>query len=148
MRLNDVKRADLGRKRKKRVGRGRGSGHGKTSGRGEKGFGARAGSGGKSHYEGGGTPLSRRFPKRGFKNPSRARYTVINVGDLQERFEAGDMVTVERMLESRLISKVGDGVKVLGDGQLSTPLTVQAHRFSRSAVQKIEAAGGSVQELA
>lgn len=148
MRLNDVKQADLSRKRKKRVGRGPGSGHGKTSGRGQKGAGARTGSGGKSHFEGGGTPLSRRFPKRGFKNPFGTRYTVINVGDLEERFESGAVVTVERLLETRLISKVGDGVKVLGDGELTKPLTVQAHKFSRSAVEKIQAAGGSVRELA
>jgi len=148
MRLNDVKQADLRRKRKKRVGRGPGSGHGKTSGRGQKGFGSRTGSGGKSHYEGGTTPLSRRFPKRGFNNPFGKRYTVINVGHLEERFEVGDTVTVEGLLEARLISKVGDGVKVLGDGELSKALTVQAHKFSRSAVEKIEAAGGSVQELA
>lgn len=147
MRLNDVKQADLGRRRKKRVGRGPGSGHGKTSGRGQKGARARSGSGGKRHFEGGGTPLSRRFPKRGFNNPFGTRYTVVNVGDLEERFEPGTVVTVERLLESRLISRVGDGVKVLGDGELTRPLTVQAHKFSRSAVQKIEAAGGSVQEL-
>ncbi len=148
MRLNDVKQADLSRKRKKRVGRGPGSGHGKTSGRGQKGAGARTGSGGKSHFEGGGTPLSRRFPKRGFKNPFGTRYTVVNLGDLEEHFESGAVVTVERLLETRLISKVGDGVKVLGDGELTKPLTVQAHKFSRSAVEKIQAAGGSVRELA
>jgi len=147
MRLNDVKQVDLGRKRKKRLGRGPGSGHGKTSGRGQKGFGARSGSGGKSHYEGGGTPLARRFPKRGFNNPFGKRYTVINVGALEEHFEPGELVTVDRLLERRLISKVRDGVKVLGDGELTKPLTVQAHKFSRSAVQKIQAAGGSVQEL-
>ena len=148
MRLNDVKQADLSSKRKKRVGRGPGSGHGKTSGRGQKGAGARTGSGGKSHFEGGGTPLSRRFPKRGFKNPFGTRYTVINLGDLEEHFESGAVVTVERLLEARLISKVGDGVKVLGDGELTKALTVQAHKFSRSAVEKIQAAGGSVRELA
>jgi len=147
VRLNDVKQADLSRRRKKRVGRGPGSGHGKTSGRGHKGARSRSGSGGKQHFEGGGTPLSRRFPKRGFNNPFGTRYTVINVGDLEERFEPGALVTVEGLLESRLISRVGDGVKVLGDGELTRPLTVQAHKFSRSAVQKIEAAGGSVQEL-
>ena len=147
MRLNDVKQADLARKRKKRLGRGTGSGHGKTSGRGTKGAGARSGSGGKAHYEGGLTPLSRRFPKRGFNNPFGRRYTIINVGDLQERFAAGEVVTVERLKEQRLISRVGDGVKVLGDGELTKPLTVQAHRFSRSALEKIQAAGGTVQEL-
>ena len=148
MKLDEVLSAAGKNKRKRRVGRGTGSGHGKTSGRGQKGFGSRTGSGGKSHYEGGTTPLSRRFPKRGFNNPFGKRYTVINVGHLEERFESGAMVTVEGLLEARLISKVGDGVKVLGDGELSKPLTVQAHKFSRSAVQKIEAAGGSVQELA
>lgn len=147
MRLNDVKQADLGRKRKKRLGRGAGSGSGKTSGRGQKGFGSRSGSGGKSHYQGGSTPISRRFPKRGFNNPFGKCYTVLNVGALQEHFEAGELVTVAQLLERRLISRVGDGVKVLGDGELTKPLTVQAHKFSRSAVQKIQAAGGSVQEL-
>ncbi len=148
MRLNDVKQANLSRKQKKRVGRGPGSGHGKTSGRGQKGAGARTGSRGKSHFEGGGTPLSRRFPKRGFKNPVGTCYTGVNGGDLEEHFESGAVVTVERLLETRLISKVGDGVKVLGDGELTKPLTVQAHKFSRSAVEKIRAAGGSVRELA
>ena len=147
MRLNDVKRADLSRKHKKRRGIGPGSGHGKSSGRGVKGFHSRSGSDGKAHYEGGVTPLSRRFPKRGFNNPFGRRYTVLNVGDLEEAFSAGDVVTVERLRERRLISKVGDGVKVLGDGELSKPLSVQAHKFSRSAVAKIQAAGGSVQEL-
>ncbi len=147
MRLNDVKKADLGRRRKRRVGRGSGSGRGKTSGRGQKGFGARTGSGGKAHFEGGGTPISRRFPKRGFNNPFGKTYTVVNVGDL-ERFEANSIVTVERLRQARLISRVGDGVKVLGDGELSRPLMVQAHKFSRSAVEKIQAAGGSIQELA
>lgn len=147
MRLNDVKRADLERRRKRRVGRGRGSGRGKTSGRGQKGFGARAGSGGKAHYEGGGTPLSRRFPKRGFNNPFGKTYTIVNVGDL-ERFEANSLVTVERLRQARLVSRVGDGVKVLGDGELTKPLVVQVHKFSRSAIEKIQAAGGSIQELA
>jgi len=148
MRLNDVKRADLSRKRKKRRGIGPGGGLGKSSGRGIKGFHSRSGSGGKAHYEGGVTPLSRRFPKRGFNNPFGRRYTVLNVGDLEEAFSAGDVVTVERLRERRLISKVGDGVKVLGDGELTKSLSVQAHKFSRSAVAKIQAAGGSVQELA
>ena len=147
MRLNDVKRADLERRRKRRVGRGRGSGRGKTSGRGHKGFGARSGSGGKAHYEGGGTPLSRRFPKRGFNNPFGKTYTVVNVGDLEERFEANATITVERLRQAKLISRLRDGVKVLGDGELTKPLVVQAHKFSRSAVEKIQAAGGSVQEL-
>jgi large subunit ribosomal protein L15 len=148
MRLNDVKSADLSRKRKKRRGIGPGSGHGKSSGRGMKGFRARAGSDGKAHYEGGVTPLSRRFPKRGFNNPFGKRYTVLNVSDLEEAFIGGDVVTVALLRERRLISKVGDGVKVLGNGELTKALSVQAHKFSRSAVVKIQAAGGSVQELA
>jgi large subunit ribosomal protein L15 len=148
MRLDDVKRAELSRKRKKRRGIGPGSGLGKSSGRGVKGFHSRSGSGGKAHYEGGVTPLARRFPKRGFTNRFATRYTVLNVGDLEAAFAAGDVVTVELLRERRLISKVGDGVKVLGDGELTKPLSVQAHKFSRSAVAKIQAAGGSVQELA
>jgi large subunit ribosomal protein L15 len=148
MRLHDVKKADLGRRSRRRVGRGPGSGRGKTSGRGSKGYGSRSGARGKEFYTGGQTPLSRRFPKRGFNNPRGTAYTVINVGDLNERFEAGDVVTVERLLETRLISKVGDGVKVLGDGELTKALTVRAHKFSRSAAEKIQTAGGTVQELA
>jgi len=91
--------------------------------------------------------LSRRFPKRGFNSPFAKRYTIVNVGELEERFEPGEVVTVQRLRESRLISRVGDGVKVLGDGELTKALTVRVHKFSRSAVEKIEAAGGSVQEL-
>jgi len=148
MRLNDVKQADLGHRRRRRVGRGRGSGRGKTSGRGHKGYGSRSGSRGKVFYAGGQTPLSRRFPKRGFNNPHGTTYTVINVGHLDERFENGELVTVGKLLEVRLISKVGDGVKVLGDGELTKALNVQAHKFSRSAAEKIRSAGGTVQELA
>jgi large subunit ribosomal protein L15 len=148
MRLHDVKKADLGRRARRRVGRGTGSGRGKTSGRGSKGYGARTGARGKEFFIGGPTPLSRRFPKRGFNNPRGRTYTVVNVGDLDERFETGQVVTVENLLETRLISKVGDGVKVLGDGELTKALTVRVHKFSRSAAEKIRSAGGTVQELA
>jgi large subunit ribosomal protein L15 len=128
-------------KKRKIVGRGRGSGHGKTCGRGRAGYKSRSGSGGKSLYEGGQTPFFIRLPKRGFNNKWRKNYAIINVEDLN-RFNDAEEVTPERFIQAGLIKKVGDGVKVLGDGELRRKLIVCAHRFSQSALQKITAAGG------
>lgn len=133
--------------RRKRVGRGIGSGHGKTAGRGTKGQKARDQV--PLTFEGGQTPLHRRLPRlKGFKNPNRKEYTIINVALLEERFEAGDVVTPELLLERRIIKDLEkDGLKVLGEGELTKPLTVRAHKFSKSAQQKITAAGGSVEAI-
>ncbi|MEJ5252411.1 MAG: 50S ribosomal protein L15 [Chthonomonadetes bacterium] len=133
--------------RRKRVGRGIGSGHGKTAGRGTKGQKARDQV--PLTFEGGQTPLHRRLPRlKGFKNPAHKEYTIVNVALLEERFEAGEVVTPELLLERRIIKKLEkDGLKVLGEGELTKPLTVRAHKFSKSAEQKITAAGGSVEAI-
>jgi large subunit ribosomal protein L15 len=133
-------------KRRKRVGRGRGSGHGKTCGRGNAGYKSRSGSGGRAHYEGGQTPLFRRLPKIGFKNKWRKHYAIINVEDLN-RFNDGEEITPKHFLEAGLIKNIRDGVKVLGDGELNRKLTVCAHKFSQTALQKISAAGGVAKEI-
>jgi large subunit ribosomal protein L15 len=133
--------------RRKRVGRGIGSGHGKTAGRGTKGQKAREQV--PLTFEGGQTPLHRRLPRlKGFKNPTHKEYTIVNVALLEERFEAGDEVTPELLLERRIIKKLEkDGLKVLGEGELTKALTVRAHKFSKTAEQKITAAGGSVEAI-
>jgi large subunit ribosomal protein L15 len=133
--------------RRKRVGRGIGSGHGKTAGRGTKGQKARDQV--PLTFEGGQTPLHRRLPRqKGFKNPTHKEYTIVNVSLLEERFEAGDVVTPEVLLERRIIKKLEkDGLKILGEGELSKPLTVRAHQFSKTAQQKITAAGGTVEAM-
>ncbi len=134
--------------RKKRVGRGPGSGHGKTSCRGHKGQKARSGGGVPAWFEGGQTPIYRRLPKRGFKNPNAKEYAEVNVGVLERYFESGDEVTPEVLVERRIVRKLGkDGVKILGNGELTKALTVKAQAFSASAVKKIEAAGGKVEVI-
>ncbi|MBF8276110.1 MAG: rplO [Candidatus Brocadiaceae bacterium] len=143
MNLKDVKAIPFHRKRKKRVGRGRGSGMGKTSGRGGKGATARSGNETSIQFEGGQTPLYRRLPKRGFNNPFKKKYAIINVEDLA-LFENGTKVDAEKLVESGLIKKLMDGVKILGDGELKNSLTVVATRFTKVAVEKIKAAGGEV----
>lgn len=146
MRLHELRPAAGSRKRRKRVGRGPGSGRGQTSGRGDKGQKARSGVSIPPWFEGGQMPLSRRLPKRGFWNPFRKEYAIVNLRDL-ERIEAGTTVTSLLLLERGLIKAVKDGVKVLGDGDLSHPLTVKAHRFSQAALRKIHAAGGAVEVI-
>ena len=127
----------------KRLGRGIGSGLGKTSGKGHKGQWARSGGGVRPGFEGGQTPIARRLPKRGFNNKWAITYDIVNVSDLNDKFEEGATVTVELLAEKRLISgKHNGGVKVLGNGQLTKKLTVQADKFSASAKAAIEAAGG------
>ncbi len=146
MNLKDVKAIPIYRKRKKRVGRGRGSGMGKTSGRGGKGATARSGNETRIQFEGGQTPLFRRLPKRGFNNPFKKKYAVINLRDIAQ-FEKGTTVNTEKLKEAGLIKKVLDGVKVLGDGEIKNPLTVIAHKFSKAAIEKIKAAGGEIKVL-
>jgi len=147
MKLHELKPAEGAKKAPFRKGRGHGSGNGKTAGRGHKGQKARAGGGVRIGFEGGQMPLYRRIPKRGFNNKMFAtHYTEINVSDLNI-FEDGTVVTVELLKEKGLIKKVLDGVKVLGDGELTKKLTVQAAKFTKSASEKIEAAGGKAEEV-
>jgi len=133
------------RKPGRRVGRGIGSGNGKTSGRGTKGYRSRSGAKRRAWFEGGQMPIQRRLPKRGFHNKFRTAYEIVNVGDL-ERI-SGSEVTPEILVENGLISDSGDPVKVLGDGEAPKNLQVSAHAFSKSAEEKITAAGGSVERL-
>lgn len=143
MDLYQVKTTDIKRKGKIRVGRGSGSGLGKTSGRGHKGTGQRAGSGGKLLFEGGNVPLYRKLPKRGFSNALfKKEYQTLNVSAL-ERFDNGAAVTPDLLVESGLIRKANkDNIKILGNGELTKKLTVTASCFSKGAIEKIEKAGG------
>ncbi|HHT9124537.1 MAG TPA: 50S ribosomal protein L15 [Candidatus Brocadiia bacterium] len=143
MNLIDVKATPFKRKRKKRVGAGPGSGHGKTSGRGGKGTTARSGTEYRPYFEGGQMPLFRRLPKRGFHNPFKKLYDIVNIKDL-ECFDEGTVIDPEKMQEKGIVKNIKDGVKVLGDGELKKPLTVVAHKFSKTAVEKIKASGGEV----
>jgi large subunit ribosomal protein L15 len=129
------------RKDRKRVGRGPGSGNGKTAGRGHKGAGSRSGYKQKRNFEGGQMPLVRRLPKRGFTNIFRREFVIVNVGQL-DRFPNGSEITPDLLLAERIVSTLGDGVKVLGDGTLKRKLVVKAHAFSKKAQEVIEAAGG------
>jgi large subunit ribosomal protein L15 len=142
--LNDVQVGIQPRKPRKRIGRGPGSGHGKTSGRGHKGFFSRSGSSTRRGFQGGQMPLFRRVAKRGFSNNYFApEVTVVNVGVLNENFEAGAEVTPEVLVAKGIISTRFDELKVLGDGEVTKALKISAHRFSASAESKIAAAGGS-----
>jgi large subunit ribosomal protein L15 len=133
---------------RKRVGRGLGSGLGKTSGRGHKGWGARSGTSRRPGYEGGQMPIYRRVPKRGFTNARfRVDYTIVNV-DTLEAFDDGSVVDLDLLIARGLATKLSPLLKVLGDGALTRKLTVRAHKFSATAKQKIEAAGGSAEVLA
>jgi len=133
-------------KNRKRIGRGAGSGLGKTSGRGHKGQNSRSGGGVKPGFEGGQMPLQRRLPKRGFTPLNKKVYALVNLRDL-ETFEAGSVVDPEMLVNAGFIKAVCDGVKVLADGELTKAITVKAHKFSKSAASKIEAAGGTVEVL-
>jgi len=133
-------------KNRKRIGRGAGSGLGKTSGRGHKGQNSRSGGGVKPGFEGGQMPLQRRLPKRGFTPLNKKVYALVNLRDL-ETFEAGSVVDPEMLVNAGFIKAVCDGVKVLADGDLTKAITVKAHKFSKSAASKIEAAGGTVEVL-
>ncbi|MBZ4658672.1 MAG: ribosomal protein [Desulfacinum sp.] len=146
MRLNELKPATGAKKNKKRVGRGSGSGLGKTAGRGTKGQKSRSGGGVPPWFEGGQMPLQRRVPKRGFHNLFRTEYQVVNVGDLG-RFEAGAVVGPEELKAAGLVRKNAKLVKLLGNGEATTGITLRVHKASASAVAKIEAAGGKVELL-
>ena len=146
MKIHELKPTVGSRKSQKRVGRGNGSGLGKTSARGQKGQNSRAGGGVRPGFEGGQMPIMRRIPKRGFKNNFAKRYTAINVYDLTV-FEEGTEITAEFLKEIGFIKKINDGLKILGDGELNTKLTVKAAKFTESAKEKILAAGGTVEEI-
>ena len=146
MDLSNLKPAAGSTKNRKRIGRGPGSGAGKTSGKGHKGQNARSGGGVKPGFEGGQMPLQRRLPKRGFTSLNKKVYALVNLRDL-DAFDAGAVVDVEALGKAGLISGVKDGVKILADGEISKALTVQAHKFSKSAAEKIEAAGGKAEVL-
>ena len=144
MKLHELQPAAGSTTAPKRLGRGVGSGLGKTSGKGHKGAKARSGGGKRPGFEGGQMPLYRRVPKRGFTNIYRTEYATVNVGRL-EIFENGTVVTAETLKEAGLISKVMDGVKILGNGELTKKLTVEAAKFTDSAKEKIEALGGKAE---
>jgi large subunit ribosomal protein L15 len=133
---------------KKRVGRGEGSGTGVTAGRGHKGAQSRSGYKRKRGFEGGQMPLHRRVPKRGFHNPFRVEYAVVNLDAIADRFEAGAEVTPERMREAGLVHGRKTPIKVLGRGELAKALTIKAHKFSGRAAERIAAAGGTAEVLA
>jgi large subunit ribosomal protein L15 len=146
MELSNLKPKKGARHAKKRIGRGPGSGHGKTAGRGEKGQKSRSGFSRMRGFEGGQMPLHRRLPKRGFTNIFKKEYAVVNVSDL-ERFENGTTVDEATLRSHGLVKGQVDGVKVLGDGELTRKLTVSATKFSKSAKETIEKAGGTCQEI-
>ena len=146
MKLQDLKPAEGSTQAAFRKGRGEGSGNGKTAGRGQKGQWARSGGGVRPGFEGGQMPLARRLPKRGFHNIFVTVNAVVNVSDLN-KFEDGAVVTVADMVSAGLVKKTLDGVKVLGNGELTKKLTVQAAAFSASAKEKIEAAGGKAEVI-
>jgi len=144
MRLEDLKPHEGSRKAKKRIGRGPGSGHGKTATMGNKGQRARAGAPKGKGFEGGQMPLTRRIPKRGFKNPFRKEYALVKIGDLQV-FKGKSEAGLQDFIESGLIGKIRDGVKLLSDGDIDFPLKVKVHKASQKAIDKIKALGGEVE---
>lgn len=146
MKLHELKSPEGSRKGRKRIGRGTGSGWGRNSGKGENGQNSRSGGGVRPGFEGGQMPLFRRLPKRGFKNPFSKKYNAINL-DRLNIFENGTEVTEEMLLERQVISKRLDGVKILGNGTIEKALTVKVSKFSKSASEKIEAAGGKAEVL-
>ena len=147
MKLHELRPNEKAFKERKRLGRGTSSGTGKTSGKGHKGQNARTGGGVRPGFEGGQTPLFRRLPKRGFSNAMfKTEYAVINLSDLN-KFEDGAIVTPELLKEMGLVKKQLSGVKVLGNGELTKKVTVKANKFSKSAVEKIEAIGGKVEVI-
>ncbi|MDO3379094.1 50S ribosomal protein L15 [Geoalkalibacter halelectricus] len=146
MNLSELRPALGSTKDRKRIGRGTGSGTGKTAGKGHKGQNARSGGGVKAGFEGGQMPLQRRLPKRGFTPLKKKVYSLVNLGQL-EGFAAGQIVDGEALIQAGLIKRVGDGIKVLGEGDLTKALTVKAHKFSKSALEKIAAAGGTAEVI-
>ena len=146
MKLHELRAPEGATKAPKRKGRGTATGQGKTAGRGMNGQKSRSGGGVRPGFEGGQMPLTRIMPKRGFTNPFKKQWAILNVEDLNV-FENGTVVTPELLVENGIVGKVVDGINVLGDGSLEKNLTVQAHKFSGSAVQKIESAGGKAEVI-
>lgn len=146
MKLHELSPAPGSVSERKRVGRGHGSGSGKTAGKGHKGQNARSGGGVRIGFEGGQMPLARRIPKRGFNNIFAKTYSVVNVSDLS-KFVDGTVVDTELLIASGLVKKENDGIKVLGNGELTSKITVKAAKFSKSAVEKIEKAGGKAEVI-
>ncbi|MBE9503351.1 MAG: 50S ribosomal protein L15 [Proteobacteria bacterium] len=146
MKLNELQPASGSTKDRKRVGRGPGSGNGKTAGRGHKGQKSRSGSKSMRGFEGGQMPLQRRLPKIGFTNIFKKRYAIVNVGDLS-KFDAGSVIDAQALLDAGLVKKTYDGVKLLGNGELTSGITVKVDKISKSAAEKIEAAGGKVETV-
>ncbi|MGE3153156.1 MAG: 50S ribosomal protein L15 [Nitrospiraceae bacterium] len=146
MKLFELAPAAGATKRRKRIGRGPGSGHGKTSTKGHKGLLARSGGGKQPGFEGGQMPLIRRVPKFGFRNPTRIEYAVVNL-DVLSRLSAGDPVTPQMLVEVGLVKQKTWPIKILGNGELTRPLVIQAHKFSKSAEAKIQAAGGRAEVI-
>ena len=147
MALNNLRPPAGAKHAKKRIGRGQGSGNGKTAGRGHKGAKSRSGFKFKRGFEGGQMPLHRRVPKRGFHNPFRVEYEVVNLDTLSARFDAGAVVTLDLLVERRLVSGTSKLLKVLGRGEVGKALTVRAHKFSGKAAEKIAAAGGAAEAI-
>jgi len=146
MNLSSLKPPEGSRKKRKRIGRGDGSGHGGTSTKGHKGQNARSGGRVRPGFEGGQMPLSRRLPKRGFRNPFRRKIVTINIDQLK-RFPEGSVIDKTALLDAGLVKKIGDSIKVLGKGNIEYPISVKVDMISRGAKDKIEAAGGSVVEV-
>lgn len=146
MKIHELTPAPDSNKAVKRVGRGHGSGNGKTAGKGHKGQNARSGGGVRIGFEGGQMPLVRRIPKRGFNNIFATKYAIINVSDLN-KFTDGTVVDTELLVAAGLVKKVNDGVKVLGNGDLTAKVTVKAAKFSKSAIEKIEKVGGKAEVM-
>ncbi|MBR6579365.1 MAG: 50S ribosomal protein L15 [Clostridia bacterium] len=147
MKLNELRPAEGSVQERFRKGRGPGSGNGKTAGKGHKGQNARSGGGVRPGFEGGQFPIYRQLPKRGFNNKRFATvYATVNVSELN-RFEDGTIVDIQTLLDARVIRKAQDGLKVLGNGEITKKLTVKAAKFSAAAKEKIEAAGGSCEEV-
>ena len=146
MKIHELTPAPDSNKAVKRIGRGHGSGNGKTAGKGHKGQNARSGGGVRIGFEGGQMPLARRIPKRGFNTIFATKYAVVNVSDLN-KFKDDTVVDTELLVASGLVKKVNDGVKILGNGELTAKLPVKAAKFSQSAIEKIEKAGGKAEVM-
>jgi large subunit ribosomal protein L15 len=146
MKLHELRPAEGSTKNKKRLGRGTASGQGKSAGKGQKGQNSRSGGGVRLGFEGGQMPLYRRLPKVGFTNIWRKEYAVVNLSDL-DIFENGTVITIEALKEAGLVKAMKSGVKILGTGDINKSLTVQANKFSKTAVEKINAAGGKVEVI-
>ena len=146
MKLEELRPAEGSRKKRKRVGRGIGSGHGKTACKGAKGQKARAGRGTKAGFEGGQMPLQRRLPKRGFRSPFKKRFAILHLRDLN-RFPKDTTVSPALLYQAGLLKKEGESIKLLSDGDLQHPLTIQVHQVSEAALKKVEAVSGRVEVI-